>query len=98
VVAAVAFCKASGYSSEFLWTISGILVAENLYRSVGFERTQEIEHEMWGIVVTEVRYDLVLDKRIEPVNPSNTFQVCSGCDQVVLKDLYERVHRCPFCG
>jgi N-acetylglutamate synthase-like GNAT family acetyltransferase len=57
---AVAFCKASGYSAVFLWTVSGLLVAEKLYRSVGFERTKDITHEMWGSMVTEDRYDLVL--------------------------------------
>ena len=37
-------------------------------------------------------------KRVELVNPSNTSQICSGCGQVVSKDLSERVHRCSFCG
>jgi putative transposase len=37
-------------------------------------------------------------KRVELVNPSNTSQICSGCGQMVLKDLFERVHRCSFCG
>ncbi len=32
------------------------------------------------------------------VNPSNTSQICSGCGQMVSKDLSERVHRCSFCG
>jgi putative transposase len=37
-------------------------------------------------------------KRVVLVNPSNTSQICSGCGQMVQKDLSERVHRCPFCG
>ena len=32
------------------------------------------------------------------VDPRNTSQRCSGCGQIVQKDLSERVHRCPFCG
>jgi len=37
-------------------------------------------------------------KRVELVNPNGTSQICSGCGQVVLKDLSERVHRCSFCS
>jgi putative transposase len=37
-------------------------------------------------------------KRVELVNPNSTSQICSGCGQVVQKDLSERVHRCSFCG
>jgi putative transposase len=37
-------------------------------------------------------------KRVELVNPNRTSQICSGCGQVVQKDLSERVHSCSFCG
>jgi putative transposase len=37
-------------------------------------------------------------KRVELVKPNGTSQICSGCGQTVLKELSERVHRCPFCG
>ncbi|WP_370575566.1 zinc ribbon domain-containing protein [Methanomethylovorans sp.] len=37
-------------------------------------------------------------KRVELVNPRNTSQVCSGCGQMVRKDLSERTHSCPFCS
>ena len=37
-------------------------------------------------------------KRVELVNPRNTSQICSGCGQIVQKDLSERTHSCPFCG
>jgi putative transposase len=37
-------------------------------------------------------------KRVEMVKPKGTSQLCSGCGQIVLKDLSERVHKCPFCG
>jgi putative transposase len=37
-------------------------------------------------------------KRVELVNPRNTSQMCSGCGQIVQKDLSERTHSCPFCG
>jgi putative transposase len=32
------------------------------------------------------------------VNPANTSQMCSGCGQIVKKDLSVRVHDCPNCG
>ncbi|TAK14137.1 MAG: transposase [Anaerolineae bacterium] len=32
------------------------------------------------------------------VNPHNTSQMCSGCGEVVPKDLRVRVHVCPCCG
>jgi putative transposase len=32
------------------------------------------------------------------VNPSGTSQKCSGCGQVVPKDLHVRMHECPSCG
>jgi putative transposase len=32
------------------------------------------------------------------VEPRNTSQICSGCDEIVEKSLAVRVHECPFCG
>lgn len=32
------------------------------------------------------------------VDPKNTSQMCSGCGQIVKKDLSVRVHDCPHCG
>ena len=32
------------------------------------------------------------------VDPRGTSQNCSGCGKVVTKSLYERTHKCPFCG
>lgn len=32
------------------------------------------------------------------VNPRGTTQECSGCGQIVQKDLSVRVHNCPHCG
>ena len=32
------------------------------------------------------------------VDPRNTSQMCSGCGQIVKKDLHVRIHNCPFCG
>ena len=37
-------------------------------------------------------------KIVEFVNPRNTSQNCSGCNNPVPKDLKVRIHSCPFCG
>lgn len=57
---AIGFCKACGYSSIFLWTVSTLTAAAHLYSSVGFRLTEEKTHERWGAVLTEQRYDLNL--------------------------------------
>jgi putative transposase len=36
--------------------------------------------------------------RVVLVNPKNTTQSCSRCNQIVKKELSDRVHICPFCG
>lgn len=35
---------------------------------------------------------------IVAVNPRNTSQRCSGCGEIVKKELSDRVHDCPHCG
>ena len=35
---------------------------------------------------------------IVEVDPCGTSQICSGCGQLVAKDLSVRVHDCPHCG
>jgi len=32
------------------------------------------------------------------VDPKNTSQECSGCGEIVPKDLSVRIHNCPYCG
>ncbi|MBR1888606.1 MAG: transposase, partial [Candidatus Methanomethylophilus sp.] len=32
------------------------------------------------------------------VDPKDTSQLCSQCGSIVKKDLWTRVHSCPFCG
>ena len=57
---ALDFCRDAGYSSVFLWTVNTLPIAAKLYRSVGFEQTEELTHELWGSMVTEVKYELLL--------------------------------------
>lgn len=57
---AVAFCRESGYERVFLWTVSSLLAAAQVYRKADFRLTEEHTHEVWGCLLTEQRYDLVL--------------------------------------
>jgi len=60
---AVDFSRAAGYSSIFLWTVDILVAATRLYRSMGFVKTEEVVHRLWGGLVTEVRYDLTFSDR-----------------------------------
>jgi len=55
---ALLFCKKHKYKTIFLWTASELSVACHLYTSVGFKKTEEKTHVIWGKRVTEERYDL----------------------------------------
>jgi len=57
---ALDFCRDAGYSSVFLWTVNTLPIAAKLYQSVGFRKTEELMHELWGRTVTEVKYELRL--------------------------------------
>ncbi len=57
---ALAFCRAAGYASVYLWTVSLLTAAARRYRAAGFEKTEEQTHALWGTTVTEERYDLAL--------------------------------------
>jgi len=57
---AIGFCRDSHYSRVYLWTESALTAAARLYESSGFQLTDENTHQLWGTVVTEQRYDLIL--------------------------------------
>jgi len=60
---------------------------------------KHIEDAAWNKLITATSYKAEwAGKRVELVNPTNTSQICSGCGQIVQRDLSQRVHRCPFCG
>ncbi len=53
----------------------------------------------WNKLVQYTSYKAVeAGRKVVLVNPMNTSQMCSGCGQIVKKDLSARVHECPYCG
>jgi GNAT superfamily N-acetyltransferase len=66
---AVAFARACGYESVFLWTVGALSAAAHLYQSVGFEKVEDQPAERWGVHVVEQKYVLRLT---EPSATSGT--------------------------
>jgi GNAT superfamily N-acetyltransferase len=60
VDSALAFCRQSGYDRVFLWTAESLLKARKLYESRGFKLTEEKNSGIWGVKLTEQRYELAL--------------------------------------
>jgi GNAT superfamily N-acetyltransferase len=57
----LAFSRAAGYRSVFLWTVDPLTTAARLYASVGFRRTETRPRApLWGSALAEERYDLTL--------------------------------------
>jgi len=53
----------------------------------------------WGRFIGMIAYkEEESGGQLIQVNPSGTTQMCSGCGEIVPKDLSQRVHRCPYCG
>jgi len=57
---AVVFCRAAGYASIDLWTVSALATAARLYERAGFRLLQERAGRRWGVDVVEQRYGLDL--------------------------------------
>ena len=54
---AIQFSKMKGYRSIFLWTLDILSVAKKLYQSSGFKKTEENPCRLWGVPLTEHRYE-----------------------------------------
>ncbi|MEM9259286.1 MAG: GNAT family N-acetyltransferase [Bacteroidota bacterium] len=54
----LAFCRDKGYQSAYFWTTDEQLAAGHLYRSVGFQVTEEKESMNFGRKTLEQRYEL----------------------------------------
>ncbi len=58
---AIQFSRLKDYRSVFLWTLDILPVAAKLYQSEGFKKTHEKSKRIWGVTLTEQRYELKLD-------------------------------------
>jgi N-acetylglutamate synthase-like GNAT family acetyltransferase len=56
----IRFSREKHYRSIFLWTVSAMTTAINLYKNFGFQLTEEKPQELWGAQVIEQRYELIL--------------------------------------
>ncbi len=56
----ILFAQECGYHSIFLLTVDILPQAACLYRSVGFKITEETRIELWGIEMTEQKYEIKL--------------------------------------
>jgi len=58
---ALAFCRARGCSSVYLWTVHVLTAAARVYLSSGFRKTEvKPAADLWGQRLIEERYDLAL--------------------------------------
>lgn len=57
---ALSFCSSTGYKKVMLWSVKGLEAAKSLYLRNGFILQQEIEHEVWGAMQVEQRYEKTL--------------------------------------
>jgi GNAT superfamily N-acetyltransferase len=55
---AIQFSKIKGYQYVFLWTLDILPVAAELYQSFGFKKTDQKPCRLWGVPLTEHRYEL----------------------------------------
>jgi GNAT superfamily N-acetyltransferase len=55
---ALTFCRAAGYRSVYLWTVTGLDAAARLYVAAGFRKTEtKPPATLWGVDLAEERYD-----------------------------------------
>jgi len=80
----------------------GIIVFEYMYITKmvhNHNLAKSILGAAWNKLVQYTSYKAEdAGRRVVLVNPAYTSQMCSGCGQIVKKDLSIRVHDCPYCG
>ena len=60
LTAAVDFCRERAFKSVFLLTVQELETAGYLYQSAGFQKTESKRQEMWGVTLTDERYEMTL--------------------------------------
>jgi GNAT superfamily N-acetyltransferase len=58
----VQYCREAGFKNVFLWTVDGLARAISIYKSLGFELTDEKTQLVWGRESRELRFDLAFNQ------------------------------------
>jgi len=73
------------------------LTIQNMVKNHSLAKS--IADAAWGQLVQFTTYKAeCAGRRVVQVNPRNTSQMCSGCGEIVKKELSVRVHHCSGCG
>jgi putative transposase len=100
--------KIANTRKDFLHKTTTSLI--NLYSLIALEKLtipemveqqfgKQINDAGWGLFANMLRYKAEsAGCEVVFVNPKNTTQECSGCHEIVKKDLTVRTHDCPNCG
>jgi GNAT superfamily N-acetyltransferase len=59
---AIDFCRNKQYERVYLWTFEGLHAARHLYEKYGFQLVEQQSGQQWGKVVTEQRFELLIEK------------------------------------
>jgi putative transposase len=88
------------YVDEFDVICVENLAVKNMIESGGSRgRHRNIHDASWARFRFMLSYKAEsAGKKLIKVDPENTSQRCSGCGELVPKDLSDRVHECPHCG
>jgi putative transposase len=100
--------RIAGLRSNYLTGIAKQLVNEydliahedlKISQMVQSRYAKSILDAAWGQLVWKLNCEAEkAGKWVVPVNPRNTTKMCSGCGELVLKKIWQRVHNCPQCG
>jgi putative transposase len=106
-----AYERAANRRRNFAHQESRLLINE--YQFIAFENldiqdmqangdkpiNRSIADVAWGQFVQFTTYKAVdAGRTVALVDPKHTTQACSGCGEIVAKDITVRVHDCPHCG
>jgi len=105
---AVLYEKVRNTRLDFLHKLSSHLVSSYSFVALEDLSIQKMTMERLGKSINDAGWNEFADMlcykaeeagcRIVFVNPEGTTKECSGCGEIVDKELKERRHSCPFCG
>ncbi|MFH1306152.1 MAG: transposase [Candidatus Micrarchaeota archaeon] len=100
--------KVSNTRADFLHKLSSGFVSN--YSLIALEKlaSQEMAEQNFGKSINDAGWGMCANMicykaeeagcKVVFVDPKNTTQECSNCQNIVKKDITERMHNCSFCG